>query len=262
MHHSREAETFIPIFERRQLPRDGALIVHSGIATISRNGFRAEAIIEVFLEYLSGGLLLMPTMTWRTITPENPNWDELQTPSHTGVMSEIFRTRYATARSVHPTHSVAACGIDAELLLSRHHIDDTPVSQNSPYGLLRDYDTFILMIGVGLEHCTAIHLPEEVIAPEIYVRPANQTEIYQCRDRHGRLHSVRTRRHWRLDRNFPKFGPALRQKGDLESGEIEGCPYQIVPMRSLLRDVFRTLIRNPQGTLRNGDNTGTTSAIV
>ena len=37
-----------------------------------------------------------------------PNWDELGTPSHTGALSEVFRTRYAEARSIHPTHSVGA----------------------------------------------------------------------------------------------------------------------------------------------------------
>jgi aminoglycoside 3-N-acetyltransferase len=89
------------------VPRDGVLVVHSAIAPLSRQGFRAEAIIEALLDYLSAGSLFMPTMTWRTVTPAHPEWDELATPSHTGVLTEVFRTRYATARSTHPTHSVA-----------------------------------------------------------------------------------------------------------------------------------------------------------
>jgi aminoglycoside 3-N-acetyltransferase len=250
---SREAAAFLPILARLNVPRDGALIVHSGIAALSRKGFRAEGIIEAFLSHLSSGLLLMPTMTWRTVTVANPHWDEMTTPSHTGAMSEIFRTRYATARSIHPTHSVAGHGRNADLIVSRHHLDNTPVSQNSPYGLLRDYDTFILLIGVGLEHCTAIHLPEEIIAPEIYLRPAEQTEAYHCRDRSGRVHLVRTRRHWRLNRDFPKFGPLLERTGELVSGTIEDCPYQIVPMKALLREVFAALMRNPRATLSGND---------
>src|SRR6202040_3976596 len=136
---SREAAAFLPILQRVGVPRDGALIVHSAIATLSRRGFRAEAIIEALLDYMREGNLFMPTMTWRTVTPEHPNWDELETPSHTGVLAEIFRTRYATARSIHPTHSVAGRGRAVETLLARHHVDDTPVSGNSPYGLMRDY---------------------------------------------------------------------------------------------------------------------------
>jgi aminoglycoside 3-N-acetyltransferase len=253
MASTREYDALIPILERMAVPPDGVLVVHSAIATLSRRGFRAKAMIEVLLDYMSKGNVVMPTMTWRTVTPQRPLWDELATPSHTGVLTEVFRTCYATARSIHPTHSVAACGPQAPRLLARHHLDDTPVSANSPYGLMRDQPAYVLMLGVGLETCTAIHLPEEIIAPEIYLRPAEQTELYECRDRHGVSRQVRTRRHWQLDRDFPKFGPPLEQKGLMESGMVDGCPYAIVAQEDLLDAVFATLTADPRGTLkRNG----------
>jgi aminoglycoside 3-N-acetyltransferase len=246
---SREAAAFFPVLQRFGVPSDGILVVHSAITKLSRQGFRAEGIIEAFLEHMHGGNLFMPTMTWRTVTPENPRWDELATPSHTGVMTEIFRTRYASARSIHPTHSVAGLGPAAQLLLARHHIDNTPVSGNSPYGLMRDYDTYVLMVGVGLETCTAIHLPEETINVDLYVRPADSAGLYQCRDRHGAVHRVWARRHWRLDRDFNQFNAPLMAKHQLEMGEIEGCPYTIVAMHDLLRHIFTALIHNPRATL-------------
>jgi aminoglycoside 3-N-acetyltransferase len=246
---SREADAFRPILQRFGIPSDGVLIVHSAIATLSHRGYRAEAIVDSLIEHMRDGNLFMPTMTWRTVTLERPNWDEINTPSHTGVLSEIFRTQYASARSIHPTHSVAGLGPAARLLTSRHHLDNTPVSANSPYGLMRDYDTYVLMIGVGLEACTAIHLPEETINADLYVRPPQTAGLYPCRDRHGTVHPVWARRHWRLDRDFNKFGPPLMAKGKLESGTIEGCPYTIVSQRDLLRDVFAALIDNPRATL-------------
>jgi aminoglycoside 3-N-acetyltransferase len=245
-----EAAALLPILERLAVPRDGTLVVHSAIATLSRQGFRAEAMIEALLDRVASGNLLMPTMTWRTVTTDNPYWDEMATPSHTGVLTEVFRTRYAVARSIHPTHSVAGWGAAAPLLLSRHHVDTTPVSANSPYGLMRDYDAYVLMIGVGLECCTAIHLPEETINAEFYVRPPEQAELYHCRDRNGVVHSVRTRRHPRLDRDFPQFAPLLAERGLLGTGTIHGCPYTIVALRDLLRHVFAALIDNPRATLR------------
>jgi aminoglycoside 3-N-acetyltransferase len=166
------------------------------------------------------------------------------------VLTEIFRTRYAVARSIHPTHSVAGWGPAASILLSRHHLDPTPVSGNSPYGLMRDYDTYLFMIGVGLEACTAIHLPEEIINVDLYVRPTEQAELYQCRDRHGVVHSVWTRRHPRLDRDFPKFSRPLAECGLLQTGSIGGCPYTIVALRDLLRHTFAALIEDPRATLR------------
>jgi aminoglycoside 3-N-acetyltransferase len=246
---SREAAAFQPILRHFGIPRDGVLIVHSAIARLSRRGFRAEGMIEAMLDYLCDGNLLMPTMTWRTVTPEHPGWDEIETPSHTGILTEIFRTRYASARSIHPTHSVAGFGPAARLLLSRHHIDPTPVSANSPYGLLRDYETYILMVGVGLETATSIHLPEETIDIDLYVRPVQTACLYPCRDRDGVVHQVWARRHWRLDRDFNQFGPPLIAKGKLKIGAIEDCPYAIVSQRDLLRDVFAALIENPHATL-------------
>jgi len=245
-----EYEALVPILERRQVPSDATLVVHSAIGRLSRNGFRAEAMIEALLDYLSAGTLVMPTMTWRTVTPDRPIWDELATPSHTGVLTEIFRTRYATARSLHPTHSVAARGREAERLLARHHVDDTPVSANSPYGLMRGQPAYVLLIGLGLESCTAIHLPEETIAPDIYLRPVEQTEVYQCRDRRGIAHQVRTRRHWRLDRDFPKFGAPLARRGAMQAGVIDACPYAIVALKDLLDDVGAALKADPRSTLR------------
>ena len=246
---SREAAAFRPILQRFGVPKDGVLVVHSAIARLSRQGFRAEAIVETLMDHVANGNLFMPTMTWRTVTVDNPVWDALETPSHTGVLTEVFRTRYATGRSVHPTHSVAGWGPDSDMLLSRHHLDNTPVSGNSPYGLMRDYDTHVLMIGVGLETVTAIHLPEETINPDLYIRPAESAELYQCRDLAGIVHGVWTRRHWRLDRDFPQFAKPLAAKRLLESGYIHDCPYAIVAMRDLLREIFAALIANPRATL-------------
>lgn len=234
--------------------RDSLLVVHSAFALLSRQGFSAQQIIEVILDHVRDGGLFMPTMTWRTVTPSQPNWDEIGTPSHTGILSEVFRTRHAIARSIHPTHSVAGWGGSAPLLLSQHHVGDTPVSGNSPYGLMRDYDTFILMIGVGLEACTAIHLPEETVNEELYVLPAETTETYQCRDRSGTTHQVRTRRHRRLDRDFPKFIAPLMSKGLLRHGQIGPCPWLVVAQRDLLREVFAALLLCPEATLGKRSN--------
>ena len=247
---TREYGVLIPILERMRVPRHGVLVVHGAIATLSRQGFRAEAMIEALFDYMGTGTLVMPTMSWRAVTPEQPTWDEIETRSETGVMTEIFRTRYASRRSIHPTHSVAAwrgrryAGCAAS---SRRHA----VSANSPYGLMRETRAYVLFLGVGLEACTAIHLPEETIAPDIYLRPTEEAAIYQCRDRDGVVHQVRARRHWRLDRDFPKFGPPLQRTGVMHFGNIGGCPYAVVALADLLDLVFAVVSADPRGTLRS-----------
>ena len=116
---------------------------------------------------------------------------------------------------------------------------------------MRDYETFVLMIGVGLETCTAIHHPEEVINEDLYVLPAQAVETYFCRDRSGTIHEVRTRRHRKLDRDFPKFAPQLEAVNKLQRGEICGCPYTVVKLSDLLRHIFAALIDNPKATLKD-----------
>src|SRR5262249_61965987 len=78
---------------------------------------------------------------------------------------------------------------------------------------------------------------------------AEAARLYRCRDRHGTVHHVWARRHWRLDRDFNQFGQPLMAQRQLDSGMIENCPYMIVSQRNLLRHVFAALIDNPRATL-------------
>ena len=245
-----EREALLPILSRFRVPTDAVLVVHSAIAGLSRQGFRAEAMIDALLDYLKDGTVLMPTMTWRTVTPANPVFDELNTPSHTGVLTEIFRTRYATHRSLHPSHSAAGLGPLAKVLLSTHHIGTTPVPASSPYALMRDYPAYILFFGVGLEMCTAIHHPEEAVAPDLYVKPLEQAESYELRPRKGAPIAYLSRRHLRSrDRNFPKYGPILAAKNRMSEGDIGGVPWKIVRASDLLAEVFAHLVREPDFNL-------------
>src|SRR5262249_11954955 len=140
---SREAAAVASILGSAPIPPDGVLVVHSAFRGLGHQGYRVEAFLDALLERLGPrATLLMPAMSWRTVTPSNPVFDELTTASHIGIVPETFRVTYASARSLHPTHSVAGVGPAAGTLLARHHVDDTPVSANSPYGLMRDYDAW------------------------------------------------------------------------------------------------------------------------
>lgn len=247
---SREADAVRTILRDAPIPGDGVLVVHSAFRNLGRQGYRVEAFIEALLERLTGrATLLMPAMSWRTVTPSQPLFDELATASHVGVMAETFRVAYASGRSLHPTHSVSGVGPAAATLLARHHVDDTPVSANSPYGLMRDYDAFVLLLGVGLERATAIHHAEEVVAPETYLCAPHEAETYECRTRQGKSLTVKLRRHRRLNRDFPQFEPRLADTGRLLSGEVADTRWMLVSVRDLLREVFAALIERPDATL-------------
>lgn len=229
---------------------NSVLIVHASFSSYSKAGLEANEFCNGLLSAVNGGTLLMPTMTWRTVTPEQPVFDEMQTPSHTGILSEVFRLNYSTNRSLHPTHSVAGVGPLSQVLLGSHHEGTTPCASNSPYGLMRDYDAYACFLGnLGLEVCTAIHHCEEVMAPDLYVLPHSQRERYLLRDRKGIALEVETRRHKKLNRNFEKFEPTLETLGGLMRSETNNLNWMLVSLNCLYRLVFKKLSENHSATL-------------
>jgi aminoglycoside 3-N-acetyltransferase len=233
------------LLDRAGVPGDGVLFVHSAFRRLGAQGFRAEAFVEGLLDYMRAGTLVMPTMTWRVVTPANPLFDELDTPSHVGILAERFRLGYATHRSLHPTHSVAAYGRLAGQVTATHHLDDTPCALTSPYGRARQTDAHIVLLGIGFERCTAIHHAEEVVAPEVYLTPPEEAELYRCRSRNGVTHQVRLRRHLKLNRDFPQFAARLAARGRLRRGELAGTPWLAVSQSDLLEEVITALERDP-----------------
>ncbi len=225
------------------------LIIHSAFAGLSHAGFRVEKFIEALLDAVDRLTLLMPAMTWRTVTPEQPCFDELETPSHVGVLTEVFRRDYATARSIHPTHSAAACGPRAGALTTGHQEGITPCPPHSPFGRLAGVGAGILLLGAEFESCTAIHCWEEEVAPDYYLRPLDTSAVYACKDRHGEVHRVLARRHYRLDRNFNKFGPMLAERKELVSGDMAGTHWQFCRATALQALVREVLQRDPTGTV-------------
>ena len=232
------------------VPAGAILIVHSAFRELSRQGWRAEEFIDGLIDYLGpDGTLLMPTMTWRTVTPESPVFDERCTPSHTGILSEVFRRRKATYRSLHPTHSVAGFGPLAEHLLSTHHIGNSPAAMNSPYGKMRAFASRSLILGRGLEVCTLMHHPEEIVAPEIYLQPQDKIERYTLVDRNGSRYDFGLLRHVRRHRDFPKFGSALEGQGILKRNILHGQSCLCVETSGLVEFLTSALNRDREATL-------------
>ncbi len=88
---SLEVEAVRSILLDVPVPSDGVLVVHSAFGDLGRQGYRVDRFIEALLDRLgSRATLLMLAMSWRTVTPANPVFDELATASHVGIMPEIF----------------------------------------------------------------------------------------------------------------------------------------------------------------------------
>ena len=235
--------------ERLGIPRDGILMVHSAFKTMALEGHEAGVVLATLADYMAPGTLLLPTMSWRYVKPEKPLFDELSTPSNVGVLTELFRTRYASQRSLHPTHSVAGRGNLAAALLGFHHLDETPCSSRSPFGRLATRDGWVVMLGITMDCCTLIHHVEEMVAPDLYLKPAAQREMYTCRDRRGHEVTVFLRRHLFLPRDYYQFQDMLAADGRLHITRIDNTICRAFRAADLVHLVTETLRTRPDAII-------------
>jgi aminoglycoside 3-N-acetyltransferase len=128
-------------------------------------------VIALLIEALGpSGTLLIPALSYAYVNEHQPLFDPDWTSTCIGVIPETFRRLPGVMRSVHPTHSVCATGAQASQLLSRHHLDTTPVGPNSPFSLLPKFGGKILMLGCGLRPNTSMHGVEELVRPPYLFR--------------------------------------------------------------------------------------------
>jgi aminoglycoside 3-N-acetyltransferase len=191
---------------------------------------------------------MMPAMSWRAVNLDNPHWYERDTPAITGILSEVFRQKYASHRSIHPTHSVSGFGVAATSILSDHEIDPTPCSANSPYGhLAKLTNGFVILLGVGMDSCTLVHHGEETAAPDLYLKP--DVESYACHRVDGSTIMVQTRRHMKLYRNFWRFEDILAARKLVTKVELGGTAATAFSAAAMIDVILNVLAVDPTGTI-------------
>lgn len=148
-----------------------SLLVHSSFKSLGAVPGGIETVVQGMLRAIRpAGTLLMPALSWNLRPPEV--FDVRSTRSIVGAVTEHFRTRPGTLRSVHPTHSVCAVGRRARDLLDEHRLDSTPCGPHSPFGRLLQEGGKILMLGCGLHPNTAMHALEEQVQPPYLFGPS------------------------------------------------------------------------------------------
>jgi len=151
----------------RQLGLRGGDIVgvHSSLSSFGYVEGGADAVIDALLEVVGEeGTVVMPTYSTNLLaverTPEEIAmgvpwlykilpYDPKSTPCSTGTIPETFRKRKGVVRGSHHVFSLAAIGPKAEEFVEGR------------WEKLLELDGYILLIGVGLNVCSAMHLAEK-----------------------------------------------------------------------------------------------------
>ncbi len=167
-------------FKQFSLDQSSALIVHSSLSSLGWVCGGAVAVVQALMDSIGNdGTIVMPTHSagnsepsywenpaipeswWPVVRESMPAFDPLYSPTlGMGKISEVFRQMSGVKRSNHPLGSFAAYGKYASQIIANHSIS-SPFGENSPLKKIYDLNGDILLIGVGHESNTSIHLAEE-----------------------------------------------------------------------------------------------------
>ncbi len=238
---------------RQSLVRDlGALGIEAGMtlevhSSLSKLGWVSGgpvAVVQALMDVVTEeGTLVMPTHSpnytdpakwrnppvpeswWPILYEQMPAFDSRITPSSfMGQVVETFRTWPGVLRSSHPALSFAAWGRYASLITADHSLD-YGLGEQSPLARLYDVSGFVLLLGVGYESCTSLHLAE--------YRAPHRQEIAE-----GAPILERGQRVWKTYRDieldadlFPEIGAAFEETGLVKTGLVGCAQCKLLPQR-------------------------------
>ncbi|MGG1555921.1 aminoglycoside N(3)-acetyltransferase [Paenibacillus ferrarius] len=172
-------EDLITQFRTCGLAEGQTICVHTSLSSLGFVVGGAETFIQALLDIVGGeGTVLMPSQTWKNLDPSTgvhgdvpqawwqiirENWPAYVkevTPSvGMGIVAETFRKWPGARRSDHPARSFAAVGHYAEYLTQEHDLSNI-FGENSPIDKLNKLDGYVLLVGVGYNKNTSLHLAE------------------------------------------------------------------------------------------------------
>lgn len=148
--------------------REGDIaMVYSSLSRLGHVAGGADTVIDAFLEVLGpNGTLAMPTFAiiggGQAYLSANPLFDPQTTPSTVGKLTELFRQRPGARRSIHPTHSIAAMGPQAEYLTTGHEMASTPFGTETPFEKLLKVNAWMVCLGIDIHVLTLYHTFEDL----------------------------------------------------------------------------------------------------
>ncbi|WP_441351456.1 aminoglycoside N(3)-acetyltransferase [Tuberibacillus sp. Marseille-P3662] len=170
----------------------------------------------------------VPEDWWETIRNEMPAFDPDRTPTYSmGKVPELFRTFPDVKRSNHPVHSFAAWGKDNDWIVSNHSLADG-LGEQSPLGKVYDLEGYVLLLGVGYDSNTSLHLAEHRV-PE-YPTATNGSPIIHNGSRVWQTYSELQ---YDEDR-FPDIGAAYELHHDITLGKVGSATSRLIHQPSIV----------------------------
>ncbi len=225
------------------------VLMYSSLSSLGWVAGGAPAVVLALLDVMGpDGTLVVPTQTgdnsdprewsrppvpedwWPVIRAEMPAYDPATTPTRgMGRIAECLRTWPGACRSAHPQVSFAALGRIAEEVTRSHPFDDG-LGEASPLGLLYRLDAKVLLLGVGYDSATALHLAEYRVPG----MPRGQFGAAALVAGSRRWITYSDVEHLDSDELFPSIGEAYEGAYPVSIGLVGSAEARLLPMRSLV----------------------------
>jgi aminoglycoside 3-N-acetyltransferase len=248
--HSAEPVTrssLVAGFRNLGLQAGQTVLVHTSMSKLGWVNGGAVAVIQALMDVLTKeGTLVMPTHSdgyidlhtelynaWPPEIEEEvrntmPIYDPQRTPSfRMGCVAELFRTWPEVLRSNHPRYSFAAWGKEA-CFVTKEHALALSLGEGSPLARVYDLRGYVLLIGVGHEKNTSIHLAEY---------RASNPPMTEC----GVPWLVNGKREWftfpdvyLLEMYTGAAGQAFEEEGNVTIGQVAGATCRLMSQKCLV----------------------------
>jgi aminoglycoside 3-N-acetyltransferase len=229
---------------RLGLKKGDTVGVHSSLSSFGYVEGGANTVIDALLETVGErGNIVMSThsanLSEDKRTPEMTaigiSWlfkilpyDPSKTPVTTGIIPETFRKRKGVVRGLHPSLSIAASGPKAQELSEGWH-------------RLLELDGYILLIGVGLDRCTAMHLAEKRVRfPDHILKKITPPKWFVEKYPEEK---------WEWDvgpyPDFAKLTQPCIERGIMKIAKVGKATLRLIKLRELIDLYVKHLERNP-----------------
>ena len=225
------------------------LLVHCSLSAFGTVIGGEQAVIGALRRTVgSSGTIVMPAQSWQLCDPDYladpaldaeardlvrrtlPPFDPRLTPTRTmGSVAELFRTLPGVRRSPHPHRSFSAWGAAADAVAETQPFDD-PFGESSPLAVLHGLRAKVVLLGVGYDSCTALHLAE--------VRSGRARGRTVPNGAPVRVDGERTWVTWDEpaveDADFPAIGEAFERATGAAPAPVGSSVCRVVPLADLV----------------------------